>query len=528
VTDDEALPMDRPSWVRRHWHECVAVVVTVLLRLPSVFNGLPYVNHPDEPVNYDYFHRMVVLTTVKPGFYVYPSLQYDIQAGVHWAVGHAGKWFGEWQSMADLGYVPGRADGATLVMQSEPWVAARLVTLVITCVGVVAAVRLATRLTRSSWWGLAAGLLGAVSVIGITNGATITPDALAGTTAILALVWMLRLHEPVDAAPDRRWTVMMGVLLGLAVGSKYNNAVLFFALGGAVWLLPQPRRPSIRQLFALTAVSAGVFLLTTPGVFLDTSRFFHDIGSLLDHYASGHPGAEGNALAAQARYLWRSEAIAVVGTVAALVWSRRRRPVIVLAGWVIGYILLLGLPQVHFARNLTPVLGAMTVLAAVGGQQLWWRLRAMVVRSGRTEPRTVVAVVLLTAALVAGVTTQLWSVQFEVRRDLTDHQAAARHWLEDTVPVDAVVVAEAYSPWLDRTVWTITNIRSLPLADEEVLAGADIIIRTSSASGRFDGRADRYPGEVAIVEGLRNGACDIRRYEDQWGYWVEVLFQRCD
>lgn len=527
MTDDEVLPSDRPSWIRRHWHELAAVLVAAMLRLPGVFNGLPYVNHPDEPVNYDYFHRMVYTPTVKPGFYVYPSLQYDIQAGVHWTVGHVGKWFGMWHSMADLGYHPGRADGAALVMQSEPWMAARMVTLIVTCLAVFVAVRIATRLTASQWWGLGGGLLLAVSTIGIVNGKLITPDALAGTTALLVLAWLLRLLEPDPQVPGWRWVVGAGAMMGLALGSKYNNGLLFVALGLAVWLALPEHRPNVRQLVALTGIAGVVFLITTPAVFLDTRLFIDDVKSLLDHYGSSHAGADDNALLAQGRYLWPGEAITLVGAVAAVLWSRRR-PVWLLAGWVVGYVLLLSVPNVHFARNLTPVLGALAVLGAVGGQQLWWRLRAVAVeRKLPSVGQGLLLAVLVVATLVAA-GTQLWRTQHEVRHDLTDHQALSRDWLEGVVPTDAVVLAEAYSPWLDRGVWTVNNVRTMPYADPEAVAGADVLLITSTASGRFEGRDDKYPGEVAFLAEVRAGACDIERFDDGWGYWVEVIFQRCD
>lgn len=525
MTDDEVAA--RPSWFRRHWHECSAVIVALVLRLPGVFNGLPYVNHPDEPVNYDFFHRMASVPTVKPGFYVYPSLQYDLQAGLNWSVGHVGKWFGQWHSMADLGYLPGRADGAAVVMQSEPWVAARLLTVAISCLAVVVAVRMAARLTSSQWWGFAGGLLLAISTIGVTNGRLITPDTLAGTTALLVLAWLLRLLEPEAHVPDRRWVILAGVMMGLALGSKYNNGLLFVALALAVWLADREHRPTVRQLLALTGVAGVVFLITTPAVFLDTRLFIDDVKSLLDHYSSNHAGADDSALVAQGRYLWPGEAITLVLGAAAVVWSRRR-PVWLLAGWVVGYVLLLSVPNVHFSRNLTPVLGALAVLGAVGGQQVWWRMRAATVE--RRVPSLGQGVLLggLVVALAVAAGTQLWRTQHEFRHDLVDHQALSREWLEGVVPTDSVVLAEGYAPWLDREVWTVNNVRMITYADPEAVAGADVIVINSRASGRFEGRDDKYPGEVAILATLRADACEIERFDDGWGYWVEVLHQRCD
>lgn len=68
------------------WHLVATAIVAVSLRLPAVFNGLPYVTHPDEPGNYRLAATMANEVTPLPHLYKYPSLSFDLQALAHSAV----------------------------------------------------------------------------------------------------------------------------------------------------------------------------------------------------------------------------------------------------------------------------------------------------------------------------------------------------------------------------------------------------------------------------------------------------------
>ena len=46
------------------------------LRLVFLRWGLPYIYHPDEPINMVIVHRMIAASHLDPGFFQYPSLLY--------------------------------------------------------------------------------------------------------------------------------------------------------------------------------------------------------------------------------------------------------------------------------------------------------------------------------------------------------------------------------------------------------------------------------------------------------------------
>ncbi len=318
---------------QRHMHILAPCLVALCLRLPGVFNGLSYIRHPDEPVNYRLFHQMVANRSALPRFYDYPLLQYDLQASVHAVVAGLGRLIGAWDSVDSLGMAPGRP-GSNLALNSASWVVARLVTVSVAVIGVV--VRLATRLSGSRTWGAVAGALAATSGVGILTAFLIMPDALAGTLAISFLAVVMSLHGPGATAADHRWVLHGAVLLGLAIGAKHNNGALLLTLAAGVALAPAATRPTARQVAALAGLAGGVFVLTTPGIVFDFAGFIRGLDRVTDDYGKGHAGYEDNVPAANIGYLWHSDALAAALAFVAAA-TLRRRHVALLAGWAVVY-----------------------------------------------------------------------------------------------------------------------------------------------------------------------------------------------
>jgi hypothetical protein len=511
----------------RNWHLWSTALLAAMIRLPGVFHGLPYVRHPDEPVNYEVVHSMVVRRSPLPGFYDYPSLQYTVQAVVHAAYATFARLFGQ-GSLTGLDMPPGGL-GTNFTNSPGAWIAARLVTVCAAALGVALVAHLAARLSGSRSWGVVAGVLAAVSRIGITTGAVITPDALAGTTATAVVVLLVHRFTATVEAPSRRWTVLTGSCLGLAVGAKYNNVLLLILVAATVALLPASRRPTRAGIALLIGVSIGVGLLTTPGAILDVSTFTGNVRSVLDHYGTGHVGAEGNTLTTNLRFLRDSDplaavlaAVAVVGAVA-----QRRRAVGIVAGWVVVYFLAISAVTVRFDRNLTPVLGSLAVLAALGAQQLWRLLRATYDAGDHRSLRRAAAGVLVIALVVPAGVSQVDLAARAVRRAGGAHLATSAAWLGDRIPAGTSVLLDAYSPWVDTTTADVSYSRGLAIPSVAELEQFDTVVLTRSGWGRFLGLADQYPAEAARVMRLRADACRLDRYSEGTAYWIEVLRLDC-
>lgn len=501
-----------------------ACSLALVLRLPGVFNGLPHVANPDEPVIYTISHEMVARHRLLPRGYTYPSLHFELNAIAHAVVSTLGRWMGAWDSVDELDLLPPRP-GAAVVLNSEPWVVARLITVAAAVLGVALVVVLATRLSGSRRWGLIAGVLAATSGIGVATGFVVAPDALAGTTTMAVIVLAMQLHGPGAVVADRRWAVLTGAMLGLAVGSKYNTAVVAAVIITSVLLAPSTRRPTTRLMAVLAGAAAVGFLISTPGALFEFHAFRSAVLSVGSHYSSGHAGHEGSSFVANAEYLWQSDGLAALLAIAAVALVRTRA-VLLLGGWVALYFTFTSIPQVHFERNLTPLLGALAVLGALGAQQVWHEL--CVARPAQRRA------LLLAGCLVALAPAAWLHTRDRFERwsyDLGDHQRDAREWLTRQLPDGAAVRTEPYTPWLDEERFELTIGPFVAESTAEQAAGFpaqfDVVIATSIGSGRFTGDRERYPVQAALVGALRRDACDMVRYEDAVGFWIEVYFQRC-
>ena len=512
------------AWLHHRWHLVVAAVVSLAMRVPGMFNGLPYVLNPDEPVNYSIIHTMVVRHAVLPHEYTYPSLQYEMQGVVHAMVLAANTVTGAHAGSVGFGLAPGGHLGTTLVQSRAAWLAARGVVVVISTIGVVVAAHIAARFCASKRVGLAAGVLAATSGIGVASGFTITPDGLAGTMSILTLACLVPLFLDSTDTTGRTWVITTGVCLGAATGSKYNAALLVLPVVLAAVLAPRRVRPTATQLLAVAAISLVAFTLTTPAVLFDTRAMFRDISGVLHHYSTGHPGAEGNSLGSNLRALWASDGLAVVLAGVALLLSRRRFTW-VLAAWTVGYVVLVSQTTVHFDRNFTPVLGAVAVLGAIGAQAAYHAARA----SYRAEGWQRWAVPAAALALVAPATSlHVRAAVGQFHADVTDSVTSARNWLTHQIPEGAVVIVEPYAPYLDPVRYRLV-VASGFASDSSAaqLATADFVVVTSDGTGRFLRDPRRYPQQAADAHRLIASSCVPDRYEDQFGYWMELVDLRC-
>ena len=59
------------------------LVLTVAVRLPGLAADLPFMHHPDEPVNLRVIDRMIGHSDPNPRFFKYPSLFLYLHAALH-------------------------------------------------------------------------------------------------------------------------------------------------------------------------------------------------------------------------------------------------------------------------------------------------------------------------------------------------------------------------------------------------------------------------------------------------------------
>lgn len=258
-------------------------LLSFLLRLIGIGWGMPnelrnQSLHPDETVNYGVSQQIdLAHLQLTPGFYNYGTA-YFIAENVadKVAKGYGGDSKDPWQSIAK-GIMAGRiisalaGAGCVVVV----WLILRRITtlfgalfgvgVVLIAPGFLVHSRFATVDVFAVFW-LAMSCLFALRIMGAMPGSIAEEDN----------------RQP----RDMRDAILAGVFAGISTGSKYTGILVLVVL----WIaLGMTRRKGWWQ-SALAGLGSclAAFFLTTPGMLLDSERFWRDFQYELGHTASGH------------------------------------------------------------------------------------------------------------------------------------------------------------------------------------------------------------------------------------------------
>lgn len=403
------------------------LLLAVALRLWGVTFGLPYVIQPDEPsVELRVLH-MWYAGDLNPHYYVYPSLYYDMQALLAFAVGHVAGLFESDVLRHPLAHLP-------LFYLAGRTLTAALGTLTVLVVYL-------TGRTVSPRLGLIAALFLAVTAQHVQQSHYITVDAPTALFTALAALFALRALGREGAMRD---VLLGGVAAGLAAGTKYNAGVALALPFMAALLSARPWRWRLRACAVAAAACAATFVLTTPFALLDRGGagrpwpFLNSLQVVARHYATGHPGAEGNDNALwYVQYLWSNGMMAPLTLLAlagvAVVVARYRRAGLVLLAFVLPYYALLSSTYVRFDRNLLPLLPFLALFAAATADALIPPLAVLL----RNRAAASALVLGLAAAPSAAVAAQS---DFAISHPFSEEVAVA--WADAHLPRGATMATE--------------------------------------------------------------------------------------
>lgn len=327
--------IDRAGCWARALSPLLAVAgLSLLFRLWNLAHGLPFLVHPDEQPLVRRALRMAS-GDLNPHFFYYPSFSmyvYFVMDGFYFV---AGRLLGFFQSSHDMALHFVRNPSG--IFLSNRLVIAGADTLTTLAVFQVA------RRVMDRPFALLASLLWALSSLAVLTARVAKPDSLMAFLAAAALALLF-------SARTRRCVFLTGLVLGLAISSKYP--ALMLGPGFALWLLLQPHPPRERAL-RVGLLSAGValgFVMGTPFSVLAPAEFWHDFSEQMTIMKVGFTGAEGGDLAWKAyvamlsasAWNWVFLAVAAVGLVGLLVRERT-------VGLVFAALLLL--PMANFLRQ---------------------------------------------------------------------------------------------------------------------------------------------------------------------------------
>jgi 4-amino-4-deoxy-L-arabinose transferase-like glycosyltransferase len=461
------------------------LLLALVLRLVGLTADLPYMHHPDEPVNLQVLDAMVSHGDANPHFFNYPSLFFYLHAAFH-------------LDGPLLGWIPGLTErapvsalmGVSYAPTTGSVMVHRGLTVALGILVVLVGWVTARRVTNGVLPATVTAMLLALSPTLITNSRFITPDmptALLVAVAVLASVRLLRSGSWLAYA-------VSGLAVGLATSTKYT-AVFVAVPVILAGLLRSTDRAGLRKAAARLPIAGAcavlAFLATTPYALLDRPAFLEGLQFERRHYATGHAGMDGNAPGFYAAYLATHEgllvALALVAVVAVTVWDRQRwRVAAVLASFPVIYSAVVALQSVRNDRTIMLVLPPLAVLAALAIEPLLTTYAHQHRAVGLAAATIAVAVLVVEAvARLPYPGPSTWN--------------AAQHWLDGHTPSGTTVLVEPYAPWLDPARYKVISCGRV--VDCPPPRGG-YVVASEGMYGRFTEQPKTYPADAAAYQRL--------------------------
>ena len=377
--------------------------------------------------------------------------------------------------------------------QDEPsYLTARLIVVAFG----VAAVAAAWWLGRAAY-GKTAGLVAAAAVAVETIGVAYSHMAVTDVpmTALIAVSLAFAVRGRLELA---------GLAAGLAASAKYPAVFLVVPLVVAAW-------GKWRRLGYSLGIAVVAFLATSPYVLVHPHQAWADASRVQRLAREGWLGFEHDswALFSFTGKLWDGFGPAlVIGVIGlALALYRRTRTDLILASFVLAYLVDLLTIRAHFDRYVLPLVPA---LAALAGRQ------------------RILAPITLGCLIVPLV----WTIGDDVRLTRTDTRAVAHAWIVRHVPPHARIAAESSTPPLEGhpIVGLALPGPGRPFDPDRDVAqlraqGVRYALVTGAIADRVLAARDRYPKEAHFYDELRTRAKRVYHVEAGHGLtgpWVSV------
>ena len=444
-------------WVAAHPALILISGVTLgalALRVFGISDNLPYVNHPDEPAVADRALHILQTGDYNPHYFVYPNLYTYLVAALDLV-----RFF--------VLVSNGTLERLDQIVPTDFYLWDRLLTAALGTL-TVPLVYLAGRRLYGSTVGLVAAVFMASNNVHVLNSQLITTDAPAtffSALALAAIVWLLPAEFEQTAPASLRRYIAAGAAVGLAVGTKYNSALVvlpFLLAHGYAVAAGRPRDlgEGVRRFFggrlwAGLAALAGAFFLTTPFALFDLPNFLNELASVVAHYRYGHTGHESdeNWLFYVSSFLgsdfWPT-ALTLAGM--ALAFLRRRRADVLLLAFPLVFYFSMSNYRVNFEHNLLPILPFTSILAALplvlGWRLLTVRLLTVPQAPDRRLLRNAAQVILagLVVVAVAGPVTA--SAQRDYLHAQPDNRVRAARWFDANTRPGTKIWLEDLTPQL--------------------------------------------------------------------------------
>jgi hypothetical protein len=424
----------------------VLLVVSFLLRLWGIKQGLPYSYNSDEATHFVPRAIAFFSQDLNPHYFLNPPA-YSYLLHIVFEL-----WFGN-------------ADAVARAYTTDPtsvFVVARVVAAVLGTASVWLTYLAGARFFNRTVGLLAAAMLAFAflpvfySHLALNDVPTLAPVALS----LYGISGVVRRGRKRDYA-------IAGVGIGLAAATKYTGGITLVCLLGACICDAADRQVlrTLRYLALALLLALAAFVIANPYSVLDWSAFRAGVSQQASLAAGEDPVKLGSAAGGGfTYYLWTftwglgwGPTLAAIGGSALLLLRRRIGMALVLLPAPIAFIIFMGGQQRFFGRWLMPIFPIVVILAAYGAVEgVRWVVRTTGLPASFTG--ALVTVLLLSQSVVA-------VVHSDAVLSRPDTRNLTRAWMVAHVPAGAKVVIEPEVPdsWasdIGRSLpWTATGAR---------------------------------------------------------------------
>lgn len=497
---------------------CAVLVLGIALRAFTLGYDLPYIYHPDEPVNVDITQQVFRSGDLNPHFFVYPSLLYYVNDAAYHVYYRIGRFAGTLRARSDIAPLEKLAMGVTKAPQPRLILMSRAITLAFGAGTVALTWLLGVRLL-GDWRAAAfASLLVALGPTNVELSRYITPDTLMTFFAVGTVLAAARV------AQEGRTTdyVLAGLLAGLAASTKYNGALLMLAVVGAHFIGGKSSPKTLWLLALATSCAAAGFFAATPFALIDPYTFLDYVKFVGSQYRSGHAGMEGNTLPWYISYMRTTAGLVYVAALCEVVRGAvsRSRPIILLSIFPVAYFIFIAGFEIRNDRTFLPLTPFLFLLAA----SLLSHVLGIASRIESSGWRRGIRLAVACAAAIGVAQPAALSADNALQRFHGDSRKTARLWIDDNLPQGSRIAIEPYAPFIDPQRFSIQAFENIAVHDAAWYAsnGFQYVIASEGMYGRFYREPDRYAAQVASYDKLFDQLTPLKVFHDG-NYEIRIL-----
>lgn len=496
------------------------LLVALMIRAWGISYDLPYIYHADEPIYATISQNIFRTGDLNPHFFNYPSLFFYINSFAIIPYYLLGKLLGIFASRSDILSPISIVMGTTHSLLPSAIMLGRGITLLFGVGTVGLTFMVGKQITGSPIVGLLAAFMLSISPTNVSHSRLITPDTFVvffTTATFLAAVLVYQ--------KGKLWQyVAAGVLAGLAASTKYNGGLIVLPLLFAHLLRYGKTAFKAGNLYIALLFCALAFFATTPFALIDP-KFWSDLRYEAQHYATGHPGMEGDSAKWYLDYMWQSGGVIYIFAALEILRgiSVRLKEIILLSIFPLAYFIFIASFVVRNDRTFLPLTSLLFVLSA----SFWVYLLGRASEFASQVARRLM-VVALACLLSIGLFVQISNtIAGTLQLTTINSRETARAWLMENLPAGAKIALESYSPFLDPARFSVQGFgRMIDHSPEWYIEnGFDYLIFSQGMYGRFYREPGRYAKEVSRYDDLFNRFALYEKFIDG-GFEVRVYQMR--